>query len=147
MNTKYNKNKNCKAKNKSGKSVKKSYKKNAKRHQKNINICNMKGGEIYCPTTPDDHDINDTDLNENCGICLDTMSNIKLIPCCHLFHFNCMLGWYNTLLSQGITRPTCPICRKESPTFYNLIHKIVVKEEDGKKTYKSTRKWIYTDNK
>ncbi len=57
--------------------------------------------------------INKLDQQLNCGICLDTYTDPKLLQCCHVFCTKCL----NELLAkdrQG--RLVCPICRHETPT-------------------------------
>ena len=40
-----------------------------------------------------------------CSICLNKIINEQPLPCGHIFHFNCVLDWFNKDLS-------CPICRE-----------------------------------
>lgn len=56
-----------------------------------------------------DHNINEY-KDKECNICLDNYKNndeLKILPCNHLFHSNCIHNW---LCNEKIT---CPICRKD----------------------------------
>ena len=43
---------------------------------------------------------------ENCSICLTTVNQGKILPCCHSFHSECIDQWL-------VTKRTCPVCLHE----------------------------------
>jgi len=56
----------------------------------------------------DDDDDKDDDDNveyEVCGICRESMTEAKKLPCSHKFHLRCLMGWMRY-------KHTCPICRR-----------------------------------
>ncbi|KAL3813516.1 hypothetical protein ACJIZ3_014784 [Penstemon smallii] len=47
-----------------------------------------------------------------CAVCKDDIAvgdNLTRMPCCHLYHCNCLVPWL-------MIRNTCPVCRYELPT-------------------------------
>lgn len=47
-----------------------------------------------------------------CAVCKDEVSvgeKVTRLPCCHLYHRECILPWLEI-------RNTCPVCRYELPT-------------------------------
>ncbi len=48
---------------------------------------------------------NDNVEYELCGICRDSMTEAKKLPCSHKFHLRCLMGWMRY-------KHTCPICRR-----------------------------------
>ena len=43
----------------------------------------------------------------DCPICLEELnknSSLEYMPCCHVFHTNCINTWLNE-------KPTCPVCK------------------------------------
>ncbi|XP_021773427.1 E3 ubiquitin ligase BIG BROTHER-related-like [Chenopodium quinoa] len=49
-------------------------------------------------------------VKENCSICLEEFGksdDVAMLPCSHVFHKNCFLGWIHK------RKGTCPLCRSE----------------------------------
>mmetsp|Transcript_40753 Transcript_40753/g.64125 ORF Transcript_40753/g.64125 Transcript_40753/m.64125 type:complete len:141 (-) Transcript_40753:67-489(-) len=55
---------------------------------------------------------------ETCIICLETMTSgesaIKL-TCGHVFHGDCIAGWWQREFRLRPSHTTCPVCRREEP--------------------------------
>jgi len=61
-------------------------------------------------TSIDSSDVSISDVSEmECCICMtefETSDNLRLLPCGHFFHVECIKKWL-------VTRSTCPFCRKD----------------------------------
>lgn len=54
--------------------------------------------------------------DNECIICFEdynTDMNMYMLPCCHIFHYECLIEWFDKY-------PTCPFCRLEIK-FYNPV--------------------------
>lgn len=60
-----------------------------------------------------------------CAICLDSMVENKILPCCHKFHANCINIWLRE-------NNNCPLCRQhiKPPTLKKLKNKLEYTNED-----------------
>ena len=45
-----------------------------------------------------------------CAICMDPMTNAKVVRCGHMFHFGCLRSWLGVAVAG---RFTCPLCRAD----------------------------------
>eukprot|EP00051_Salpingoeca_urceolata_P007026 m.93049 g.93049 ORF g.93049 m.93049 type:complete len:503 (-) comp15084_c1_seq2:80-1588(-) len=64
--------------------------------------------DVLCPSVLPDQKAH-TDLN--CPICMDTVPSIdiRVLPCSHNFHKQCLDEWVKSLSTR---RPCCPLCRR-----------------------------------
>ena len=54
-----------------------------------------------------------TDFLNRCAICLGLLtSDVRKLPCGHVFHYVCLNNWERVNTTETFT---CPICRKEFP--------------------------------
>ena len=70
-------------------------------------------------------------LGVHCPMCLDPLSpedDLMCPPCGHVFHYNCLVTWFDNKRASGGT-PDCPQCRKVTDT-ENLL-KIYLAAEAG----------------
>ena len=64
----------------------------------------MKYGDLIAKTK------DAADLEPTCPICVDDFAKdteVKMTPCKHVFHNDCLFEWINTKLDK----PDCPFCR------------------------------------
>ena len=62
---------------------------------------------------------------EECGICLDALTNPVALPCSHKFCSECLNGWrskYGAKSGDKETNTTkCPLCREKIPPSKEMI--------------------------
>jgi len=58
----------------------------------------------------------------NCSICMDNLKNPIMLDCTHLFCGSCIMKWI-------LTNKNCPYCRKNIPSYNNLIAIVSEKKE------------------
>jgi len=69
----------------------------------------------------------DDKTGDECGICLETLTNAVTLPCNHKFCADCLHGWkskfgssfYNYIKKER--SKACPLCRKKIPPSKDLI--------------------------
>jgi hypothetical protein len=62
---------------------------------------------------------------QECSICLEIMTENRILPCCHKFHSNCINIWLKE-------NNNCPLCRQDvSPP----LKKIKIKDEYNNNNY------------
>ena len=62
---------------------------------------------------------NCTDETNECYICLENCkerSNLKILPCSHLYHTECLLKWFDRKKNT-----VCPVCKQEVITMDKII--------------------------
>ena len=73
-------------------------------------------------------------LHFHCPTCLDPLSpedDLRCPPCGHVFHYNCLLTWFDNKRASG-DPPDCPQCRKVTDTEseYYLLKLYLAAEAD-----------------
>ena len=61
---------------------------------------------------------------EECGICLDTLTNPVALPCSHKFCSECLSGWrskYGAKSGEDQMDRKCPLCREKIPPSREMI--------------------------
>ena len=64
------------------------------------------------------------DEEEECGICLDELTNPVALPCTHIFCSKCLNGWrskYGVKSGDKETNTKCPLCREKIPPTKEMI--------------------------
>ena len=64
---------------------------------------------------------------EECGICLDALTNPVALPCSHKFCSECLNGWrskYGVKSGDKEMNTKCPLCRKEIPPSKEMINQL-----------------------
>ena len=61
-------------------------------------------------------DITGSESKEECSICFEQGVDCKLIPCGHVFHWECVSKYFFS--KEDETTP-CPMCREESYGWYD----------------------------
>lgn len=67
---------------------------------------------------------------EGCSICLgpfEATEELLLLPCGHLLHYECVLGWLQR-------RPTCPLCRCPMAVRECLVHVVRESTDDERRS-------------
>ncbi|KAL9190423.1 hypothetical protein ACHAXT_007634, partial [Thalassiosira profunda] len=62
--------------------------------------------------------------DEDCGICLDALTNPVALPCRHNFCSNCLESWRSKYGSHGIPEKlgrACPLCREKIPPSKEMV--------------------------
>ena len=62
--------------------------------------------------------------NDECGICLETLTAAVTLPCNHNFCANCLDGWkskFGTSLLKKEESKSCPLCRKKIPPSKDIM--------------------------
>jgi len=65
----------------------------------------------------------DQTANDECGICLETLTAAVTLPCTHKFCANCLDGWkskFGSSLKEERSK-SCPLCRKKIPPSKEMI--------------------------
>ena len=64
-----------------------------------------------------------TTSNDECGICLETLTAAITLPCTHTFCANCLDGWKSKFGSatKKERSKACPLCRKKIPPSKDMI--------------------------
>ena len=68
-----------------------------------------------------------TKEEEECGICLDVLTNPVALPCSHIFCSKCLDGWrskYGSIVNKSGEEKMdrkCPLCREEIPPSKEMI--------------------------
>ena len=63
-------------------------------------------------------------VDEECGICLDTLANPVALPCTHRFCSECLNGWrskYGAKSGDKETNKKCPLCREMIPPSKEMV--------------------------
>ena len=65
----------------------------------------------------------DQTANDECGICLETMTAAVTLPCNHKFCASCLDGWKSKFVtpSEKEKSKSCPLCRKKIPPSKEMI--------------------------
>jgi len=65
----------------------------------------------------------DQTANDECGICLETLTAAVTLPCSHKFCADCLDGWKSKFGSafKGEKSKSCPLCRKKIPPSKEII--------------------------
>ena len=62
---------------------------------------------------------------EECGICLDVLTNPIALPCRHKFCSECLNGWRskygNKIGGEDERNSKCPLCREKIPPSKEMI--------------------------
>ena len=86
----------------------------------------------------------DQTANDECGICLETLTSAVTLPCNHKFCADCLDGWKSKfgspLLKDDINREkskSCPLCRKKIPPSKDMLsqlewHRTVKRDYEGR---------------
>jgi hypothetical protein len=64
---------------------------------------------------------------EECGICLDELTNPVTLPCSHKFCSGCLNGWrskYGVKSGDKETNTKCPLCREKIPPSKEMISQL-----------------------
>ena len=64
---------------------------------------------------------------EECGICLDALTNPVALPCSHQFCSECLNGWkskYGAKSGDKETNTKCPLCREKIPPSKEMINQL-----------------------
>ena len=64
---------------------------------------------------------------EECGICLDALTNPVALPCSHKFCSECLNGWrskYGVKSGDKETNTKCPLCREKIPPSKEMISQL-----------------------
>ena len=68
---------------------------------------------------------------EECGICLDVLTNPVALPCSHIFCSKCLNGWRSKYGALGASAPgedkmdrKCPLCREKIPPSKEMISQL-----------------------
>jgi len=65
-----------------------------------------------------------TTANDECGICLETLTAAVTLPCTHKFCADCLHGWkskFGSSLYKKEDSKACPLCRKKIPPSKDLV--------------------------
>lgn len=58
-------------------------------------------------------------LGDTCPICLQHLvDSVMVQPCYHVYCFECLSTWVQSLALHGIAPPTCPLCKAQFETAY-----------------------------
>ena len=67
----------------------------------------------------------DQTANDECGICLETLTTAVTLPCTHKFCADCLDGWKSKFGSinslKGERSKSCPLCRKKIPPSKDML--------------------------
>ena len=70
----------------------------------------------------------DQTANDECGICLETLTVAVTLPCTHKFCANCLDGWKSkfgsSLSLKEEKSKSCPICRKKIPPSKDMLSQL-----------------------
>jgi hypothetical protein len=64
---------------------------------------------------------------DECGICLDALTNPVALPCTHKFYSECLNGWrskYGVRSGDKETNTKCPLCREKIPPSKEMISQL-----------------------
>ena len=63
---------------------------------------------------------------EECGICLDALTNPVALPCSHKFCSECLDGWRSKYGASGDDEMNqkCPMCREKIPPSKEMINQL-----------------------
>ena len=71
--------------------------------------------------------LNMTARVSKCTICYEDGINVKIIPCSHLFHRDCIENW---IRSNTPNRMKCPICRNNIKKLVDFIDSSIIRNFD-----------------
>lgn len=61
-------------------------------------------------------------LGDTCSICLQGLADSVMIQACyHVYCFECLSMWVQSLALHGIDPPTCPLCKAHFDTIYTNV--------------------------
>ena len=67
--------------------------------------------------------MDDQTSNDECGICLETLTAAVTLPCNHKFCADCLDGWKSKFFSNDKKERSkaCPLCRKKIPPSKDML--------------------------
>jgi len=72
--------------------------------------------------------MDDQTANDECGICLDTLTAAVTLPCTHKFCADCLDGWKSkfgsTLFKKKEKSKLCPLCREKIPPSKDMLSQL-----------------------
>jgi len=98
---------------------------------------------------------NQTTANDECGICLETLTAAVTLPCTHKFCADCLDGWkskfgaslYDDNINKKERSKSCPLCRKKIPPskdiFIQLDYHRKQKREFEARGDKTSRRYMF----
>ena len=83
--------------------------------------------------------MDDQTINDECGICLETIKAAATLPCKHKFCASCLDGWKSKFGSslKAEKSKSCPLCREKIPPSKDMLiqlefHRNLLRKIEGK---------------